>query len=115
MGRGGKRSGAGRKPGIPNRATRELKELAREYTNDALAALVSVLHDAAAPASAKVAAATALLDRGHGRPAQYIEADVTGSIEHRVSMMSPAERLVRLRELQERARLTIEAAAEQLQ
>src|SRR5712664_3987880 len=45
MARGGKRAGAGRKPGVPNKASRELKELAREYTEEAVGALVRVLRD----------------------------------------------------------------------
>ncbi len=71
MARGGKRAGAGRKPGVPNKASRELKELAREYTEEAVGALVRVLRDKEAPASAQVAAATAILDRGHGKPTQH--------------------------------------------
>jgi hypothetical protein len=51
---------------------RSLTELAREKTEDALAALAAVLEDARSPAAARVAAATALLDRGWGRPAQTI-------------------------------------------
>ncbi len=73
MGHGGKRVGAGRRVGSKNRATVEaratLEELARQYTDIAL----NTLRDAAANSesdSAKVAAATALLDRGYGKPHQ---------------------------------------------
>lgn len=51
---------------------RSLTELAREKTEDALAALMAVLEGKRSPAAARVTAATALLDRGWGRPAQTI-------------------------------------------
>ena len=75
--RGGKRSGAGRKPGSLSRATKEqkatLSDLAKQYTAVALEALVSVLNKAEASDSARVAAATAILDRAYGKPAQSLE------------------------------------------
>ena len=64
---GGMREGSGRPAGAVNRATSELKlnlsELAREYTNDALDALVEVMQSSQSD-SARIAAATAILDRG---------------------------------------------------
>jgi hypothetical protein len=71
--RGGKRPGAGRKAGTPNKATRELKEIAREHTEAAIKTLVAVMEDTEAPPAARVAAADKLLDRGHGRPAVHLE------------------------------------------
>jgi hypothetical protein len=68
----GERRG-GRKPGTPNKVTAELAGLARVHTPDALAALVVVMNDPAAPAAARVSAASALLDRGHGKPRQALE------------------------------------------
>jgi hypothetical protein len=47
-----------------------ITELARQFTHKALEALVSVLDNEEAPASAKVQAATAVLDRGFGKPRQ---------------------------------------------
>lgn len=47
-----------------------LTDLAREHTPKAVGALVDVLGDDEAPHAAKVSAATALLDRGWGRPRQ---------------------------------------------
>ena len=68
---GGMREGSGRPAGASNKATSELKlnlsELAREYTNDALDALVEVMQSSQSD-SARIAAATAILDRGYGRP-----------------------------------------------
>jgi len=75
--RGGARPGAGRPPGAPNKATRELKSLARQYTDEAILALADVVRDADAPPIARVKAAEALLDRGHGRPTQHIEAKIS--------------------------------------
>jgi hypothetical protein len=67
------RAGMGRPKGSPNRATRELKALAQRYTAEALAVLADVMRDPDSPAAARVTAATALLDRGHGRPQQHVE------------------------------------------
>lgn len=76
MARGGKRPGAGRKPGSRDRLTREagatISELAREHTDLALSVLAEVARGGSSD-SAKVAAANALLDRGYGKPPQSIE------------------------------------------
>jgi len=64
---------------------RSLSDLAKEHTQSALAALVSILDDKRASASARVQAASALLDRGWGRPTQ--------SIEMSNSRLSPADEL----------------------
>ncbi len=81
-GHGGRRFGAGRPAGSRNKATlvreadaKTLTDLAREKTEAALKALESVMNDANASASARVAAAVALLDRAWGRPAQRVEVD----------------------------------------
>lgn len=52
-----------------------LREMAREHTETALNALVAVIQDKEAGASAVVAASTALLDRGWGKPTQPISGD----------------------------------------
>jgi transcriptional regulator with XRE-family HTH domain len=43
------------------------------------------------------------------------EVDHMGSLEHRISLMTPEERLARLRELQAKARLAIEASASEVE
>jgi hypothetical protein len=53
---------------------RTVQDLAREHTADAIAALVSVMSDDDAPPAAIVSAASAILDRGWGRPKQEVEA-----------------------------------------
>lgn len=71
MPRGGYRPGAGRPSGSPNKSTTEqtrcISELARSYTKEALATLLDVARHGRTDA-ARVTAATALLDRGYGRP-----------------------------------------------
>lgn len=73
--RGGKREGAGRPRGAANKATADIKEAASEYSQEALAILVSVARDGGAPAAARVSAANSILDRAHGKPKQSVEVD----------------------------------------
>ena len=68
----GRKTG-GRQKGTPNKATASLKGLAQQYTDKAVATLAEVMRDITAPAVARVSAANALLDRGHGKPRQEIE------------------------------------------
>lgn len=63
--------GKGRVKGVPNKATAELKELAREYTAEALAALVGVMRDGSD--TAKVSAVKELFDRGFGKASQAVD------------------------------------------
>ena len=76
---GGMREGSGRPSGAFNKATSELRlnlsELAREYTNDALHTLVDVMQSSQSD-SARIAAATAILDRGYGRPTKTTSLEV---------------------------------------
>lgn len=51
----------------------DVKALAKEYTARAVDLLWEIAGDDDNPASARVAAATALLDRGHGKPAAVDE------------------------------------------
>ena len=74
-GNGGKREGAGRKIGVPNKVTIELRDAAQQYTEQALRTLVEVCENSESDA-ARVAAACAILDRGHGKPKQQIQTDV---------------------------------------
>jgi hypothetical protein len=73
-GRGGARSGAGRKPGSRNKLTKALKvsltDLAQTYTETALQTLAEIMKDKRANAAARVTAANSILDRGHGKPVQ---------------------------------------------
>lgn len=63
-------------PGGRPKGEGDIRELARQHTPQAIRRLVKVMNDDNATASAQVAASTALLDRGWGRPAQTINATV---------------------------------------
>lgn len=69
---GGRRPGAGRKPGKKNARTIEIEQKAREHTAEALKALLYIAKNGKSE-PARVSAATALLDRGYGRPRQAVE------------------------------------------
>lgn len=65
---------------------KHVRELAREYTAEAVAALASVMASGSGPA--KVAAANALLDRGWGKAAQVIAGDDEGGpVKHTVRVI----------------------------
>lgn len=88
--RGGKRAGAGRKPGSLSRATKEhkitLSDLARKHTEVALSTLVSILRKPEATDSARVAAATAILDRAYGKPPQSLELSGSVAVNHEAAL-----------------------------
>jgi len=65
----------------PEREIADVREAAKEWTTEAVATLGRIATDLKAPHAAQVAAATALLDRGWGRPQQRIEA------HHRMSLV----------------------------
>lgn len=75
--RGGARPGAGRKPGQVSQAKREIADMAKDHAAKALEVLVSVANSAKSPAAARVSAATAILDRGYGKPRQAVDLDGT--------------------------------------
>ncbi len=66
----GQSGNPGGRPKIKLEDGRTLTDLAREHTPKAVKALVDVLEDTGASDASKVSAATALLDRGWGRPRQ---------------------------------------------
>lgn len=51
----------------PQGRERDVRELARSFTADAVRTLAEIMGDSGSAASSRVAAATALLDRGWGR------------------------------------------------
>ena len=73
---GGRREGAGRPAGAPNKATREqgvrLSELAKSYTDIAFSTLVDVAMNGSSD-TARIAAANSILDRGYGKPKADLE------------------------------------------
>lgn len=69
----------GRTKGTPNKATASLKDLARQHTEGALAALVSILAGGEGiPPAAQVAAAKEILDRGYGKASMVLSGDEDG-------------------------------------
>ena len=73
---------------------RSLGELCREATGEAVGALRSVMGSDQAPASARVSAACALLDRGWGRPPQHVEVDLDppgGDGEETLRLVRPGD------------------------
>ncbi len=62
----------GRKKGVPNKATANLKAAAQVYSREALETLADVMRDEKAPPQARVSASNALLDRGYGKPPQAL-------------------------------------------
>jgi hypothetical protein len=59
-------------PGGRPKVVAEVRELAREHTNEAVQTLVSIMTNQNAAPAARVSAANALLDRGYGKPPQHI-------------------------------------------
>ncbi len=67
-----RRKTGGRRKGTPNKTTAELRGAAQQYTLAALEGPAQIARTSESDA-AKVAAWKAILDRGHGRPAQAIQ------------------------------------------
>lgn len=66
----GKKTG-GRKAGVPNKATAEVKEIAQQYGPKAVTALARIMRSGDTD-QAKVSACREILDRGYGKPTQGI-------------------------------------------
>src|SRR5262249_1155490 len=63
-------------PGGRPKEIAEVKELARAHMPAAIEALASIMNNPKASDAARVSAATALLDRGYGKPQQHIDAEI---------------------------------------
>lgn len=90
---GGARPGAGRPKGsviekAPKEAKDKLAELARAHTEAAIATLVETMKNGSTDA-ARVSAATALLDRGYGKPAQahMVSGDEESPVRHSIEVI----------------------------
>lgn len=73
-------SGESGNPGGRPSGLGEIREIARQHTETAINTLVTIMNDSDATPSSRVGAATALLDRGWGRPAQTIEASINQGV-----------------------------------
>jgi hypothetical protein len=69
----------------------DVKVAARELTPDAMETLKQVMNDQRAPPAARVGAATAILDRGWGKPKQSIEGQVGLTLERMILMATERE------------------------
>ncbi|GGA00370.1 hypothetical protein [Dyella caseinilytica] len=73
----------GRRPGIPNKVTADIKAIAQQYGKRAIQRLVQIMENDEAPHAAQVAASRELLNRGYGQSQQ--STDITnsdGSLSH---------------------------------
>jgi hypothetical protein len=68
------------------KAPADIRSLARQHTESALKTLAAIMRQPKSPASARVAAAEALLNRGWGKPTQPIGGDEESPVEiiHRI-------------------------------
>jgi CubicO group peptidase (beta-lactamase class C family) len=65
----------------------QIASLARSHTETAINCLVGIMNQSEAPPAARVSAASAILDRGWGKPAQPIDGDGEGGavqLVHRI-------------------------------
>jgi hypothetical protein len=92
-GQSGNRSGRPKQPATieAHRTIADVKAAAREMTPEALSTLQTVMNDPKAPPAARVGAATAVLDRGWGRPTQSIEGQVGLTFERMILMATERE------------------------
>lgn len=90
MARGGARSGAGRKKGVPNKATAEVKALAQRYAPAALKELAR-LSTKAESETARVAAAGMILDRAYGKATQPMQHSVDEGLESLLDRLAKSE------------------------
>jgi hypothetical protein len=70
------KKGVSGNPGGRPKIMAPIRDLARAHSVAAIEALASIVQDIDAPPAARVAAATALLDRAYGKPTVHVEADV---------------------------------------
>lgn len=68
----------------------EIRSLARGHTETAINVLAGIMSETEAPHAARISAATALLDRGWGKPAQTI----SGDEENPLTLIHKIERVI---------------------
>ena len=82
----------GRKKGVLNKSTQDIKALASEYGPEAVAELARLV-TGAANEHTRVAACKELLDRGYGRASQVVESKTEQKVEIKYSDAELARRV----------------------
>lgn len=85
----GKKTG-GRKKGVPNKATADVKAAAQKHGAKAIETLAKIMSDTKSPVQARVAAANAILDRGYGKAPQAITGEDGGPISIKIVKFTDA-------------------------
>ena len=75
--------------GATSKAAAEIKALAKKHSKAAIKVLAAIMNQADGPATARVSAAQALLDRGWGKAAQPVAGEEGG-----VPLLSRIERVI---------------------
>jgi hypothetical protein len=81
------------------RIVADVKAAAQELTQEAIDTLKAVMKDPKAPPSARVSAATAILDRGHGKPHQAAEVTQTVAMDVRTTRTLDVSHITDMAEL----------------
>ena len=89
-------------PGGRPRVIREVRELAREHADCAIAVLVEIMSNRKMPPGCRISAATHLLDRAYGRPPQEQHLVVQDTDPFEDDVMTALAELRRLKKEPER-------------
>jgi hypothetical protein len=87
---------------------REVQELAKSYTEEAVMALLDVMTDERSNGSARVQAAVAMLDRGWGRPKQSVDVKVDHNASGLANAIAAAQERMRLQAIEQQQANIIE-------
>lgn len=94
---------SGNPGGRPKQDT-NLRDLARAHTAEAIATLVQIMQNRKATATARIHACVVLLDRGYGRPGQYMEIEpVSPSVSDDIDPLVVARQVALILEVGKRA------------
>jgi HEAT repeat protein len=102
------KAGSSGNPGGRPKVVGEVRDLAREHTEDAINTLAKIMDDEKAPAAARVSAAESILSRGWGKAPQYIEETIRDEREG----PPPVNLAALLTEIEEEQRAQREASGE---
>ena len=86
----GERRG-GRKKGVPNKATAEIKSFAQKYGEEAINGLVKIMRSSESD-QAKVSAAREILDRAYGKASQPLSGDAENPVQQIIEIVTGVPR-----------------------